>query len=58
MPIQTVAKALELSFEGEYFEALIVMKNQGIPNKVIARVLYQQHQIKSTDMSMIKQLFV
>lgn len=52
---KTVIKALELSIEGDYFGAVAVMKEQGIPVKVIARVLYQAHLIRNTDLSDIEQ---
>lgn len=52
---ETVAKALVLSHEGDDFAAVAMMKNQGVPVKVIARVLYNEHQIRSTDLSLIEQ---
>lgn len=52
---ETVAKALELSFEGDDFGAVAIMKERGIPVKVIARVLYDEHQIRSTDLPFIAQ---
>lgn len=47
---EIVNKGLELSLEGDYFSAVILMKNQGVPNKVIARVLYQQNERRSSDL--------
>lgn len=52
---ETVAKALELSLEGDDFGAVSIMKGQGISVKVIARVLYDEHHIRSTDLSLIEQ---
>jgi hypothetical protein len=48
---KSVIKGLELSLDGDYFGAVILMKNQGVPNKVIARVLCQQHQRRGSDLS-------
>lgn len=47
---KSVIKGLELSLHGDYFGAVILMKNQGVPNKVIARVLYER-QRRSSDLS-------
>lgn len=47
---KSVIKGLELSLNGDYFGAVILMKNQGVPNKVIARVLYER-QRRSSDLS-------
>lgn len=52
---ETVIKGLKLSSKGDCFSAVSFMKEQGIPNKVIARVLFQQHQTRSTDLPLIEQ---
>ena len=51
-----VIKGLELSVKGDNFSAMSFMKDQGVPNSVIARVLYQHDQIRSCDLSVIQQL--
>lgn len=48
-----VANGLELSLKGDNFSALSFMKNHGVPNEVIACVLYQQDQVRSSDLSII-----
>ena len=50
-----VIKGLELSLKGDNFSAVFLMKNGGVPNHVIARVLFQQEQIRSSDSLMVKQ---
>lgn len=52
---ETVVKGLQLSSKGDYFGAVSLMKEHGISNKVIARVLFQQHQIRSNDSALIEQ---
>ncbi len=53
---ERVTKALKLSLNGDYFGAVMLMKEQGISNNVIALALYQQHQTKSSDLFLIEQL--
>lgn len=52
---EIVAKGLELSKQGDYFAAVSLMKEQGIPSKVIARVLCQQHLSRSSDLTEVQQ---
>ena len=51
-----VTKGIEISINGDEFLAVSYMVNRGIPNSVIARVLYQQEKIRSCDLSVIEQL--
>ena len=51
-----VTKGIEISVNGDEFRAVSHMVNRGIPNSVIARVLYQQEKIRSCDLSVIQQL--
>ncbi|PPC93321.1 MAG: hypothetical protein CTY33_08325 [Methylotenera sp.] len=46
---ETVTTGLQLFKKGECFDAVILMKNHGLPNSVIARVLYEQNRIRNTD---------
>ena len=50
-----VTKGIEISIIGDEFRALSHMVNRGVPNSVIARVLYQQEKIRSCDLSIIQQ---
>jgi len=49
-----VTRGIELSLRGDEFRAVSLMINQGIPNSVIARVLYQQDRIRCCDLSIIQ----
>ena len=51
-----VTKGIEFSLRGDDFRAVSLMINQGVPNSVIARVLYQQDRIRSCDLSVIQLL--
>ena len=51
-----VTKGIEISLNGGEFLALSHMVNRGVPNSVIARVIYQQENIRSCDLSVIEQL--
>lgn len=51
-----VTKGIEISINGDEFLAVSYMVNRGIPNSVIARVLYQQKKIRSCDLSVIEKL--
>ena len=53
---ELVTKGIEISIIGGEFRAVSHMLNQGVPNSVIARVLYQQEKIRSCDLSVIQQL--
>ena len=50
-----VTKGIEISLNGGEFLAVSHMVNRGVPNSVIARVLYQQDRIRSCDLSLIQQ---
>ena len=50
-----VIKGIEISINEDEFRAVSHMINQGVPNSVIARVLYQQDRIRSCDLSIIQQ---
>lgn len=49
---ETVTTGLQLFQKGECFDAVILMKNHGVPNSVIARVLFENHRFRSTDLSL------
>ena len=51
-----VTKGIEISINGDEFLAVSYMANRDIPNSVIARVLYQQENIRSCDLLVIQQL--
>ena len=51
-----VTKGIEISLNGGEFLAISHMVNRGVPNSVIARVIYQQENIRSCDLSVIQQL--
>lgn len=51
-----VTKGIEISLNGGEFLAVSHMVNRGVPNSVIARVLYQQEKIRNCDLSVIQQL--
>lgn len=51
---EAVVKGLQLSLKGDYFGAVSLMERTGISNKVIARVLFQKHQIRSNDSALIE----
>ena len=51
-----VTKGIEISLNGGEFLAISHMVNRGVPNSVIARVIYQQENIRSCDLSVIEQL--
>lgn len=51
-----VTKGIEISINEDEFRAVSLMANQGVPNSVIARVLYQHDRIRSCDLSVIQQL--
>ena len=50
-----VTKGIEISLNGGEFLAVSHMVNRGVPNSVIARVIYQQENIRSCDLSHIQQ---
>ena len=50
-----VTKGIVISINEDEFRAVSHMINQGVPNSVIARVLYQQDRIRSCDLSLIQQ---
>lgn len=52
---QIVTKGIELSLIEDDFSATSLMKTLGVPNQVIARVLYKQDQIRSCDLSILQQ---
>ena len=52
---ETVSKALKLLVEGDDFGAVAIMKDQGIPVKLIAMVLNNEHQIRSNELYLVKQ---
>ena len=52
---ETVANALKLLGEGDDFGAVAIMKDQGIPVKLIAMVLNNEHQIRSNELSLMEQ---
>ena len=49
-----VIKALEMSLKGDDFGAVNLMREHGLPNKVIARVLHNKDQMRSSDIKMIR----
>ena len=51
-----VTKGIEISLNGGEFLAISHMVNRGVPNSVIARVIYQQENIRSCDLSIFEQL--
>ena len=51
-----VTKGIVISINEDEFRSVSHMINQGVPNSVIARVLYQQDKIRSCDLSLIQQL--
>ena len=51
-----VTRGIEISLNGGEFLAISHMVNRGVPNSVIARVIYQQENIRSCDLSVIEQL--
>ena len=51
-----VTKGIEISLNGGEFLAISHMVNRGVPNSVIARVIYQQENIRSCDLSVIEHL--
>ena len=51
-----VTKGIEISLNGGEFLAISHMLNRGVPNSVIARVIYQQENIRSCDLSVIEHL--
>ena len=52
---ETVANALKLLGEGDDFGAVAIMKDQGIPVKLIAMVLNNEHQIRSNELYLMEQ---
>ena len=52
---ETVSKAQKLLDEGDDFGAVAFMKDQGIPVKLIAMVLNNEHQIRSNELYLVKQ---
>ena len=50
-----VTTGIVISINEDEFRAVSHMINQGVPNSVIARVLYQQDRIRSCDLSIVQQ---
>ena len=50
-----VTKGIEISLNGGEFLAISQMVNRGVPNSVIARVIYHQENIRRCDLSIVQQ---